>query len=863
MKTWRVAVSLKGQLTFKEKGRNKTGKGLGLTPSRIKDLGSGTAPLPHLRFGIFELDSESCELRKAGALVKLQPQPCKVLALLASRPAQLVTRQEIQEQIWGNETFVDFESGLNYCVKQIRVALGDDAEIPRFIETLPKRGYRFIAVVKQGNHEGPASADLSGSRRPAGLAPAAPPPISSSDSAQIITGGVTRRAISALVGAVVEARQARARLRTWGLAVAGATIISAMALGVSLRLMRSPSLAFQQRDWVLITSFDNRTGERVFDGTLEYALERELSNSTFVNVVPRERINDALFLMKRPTTTPIDRTVGREICLRDGGIRALLTGRVEKLDTTYLLSAEIVNPVNGAVVASLSEEAAGQHEIPPALRHLSNQVREKLGEALPQIEQSNQALEKVTTPSLRALQFYSRGMALVNEYKWEPAAQQIEEAVREDPNFASAHILLAHCYTNVGKDTAAAPHYQKAFALAISTTDRERYFIVGGYYDNFVHDNARALENYEILVRLYPDHYWGVNNLALAHQEVGKVVEAVPYFVRRAQLRPNDFISNADAVAHLSDAGDDPKSARPYYLRARALLTPDNMQRFPDEAYEVAQFPVSEAWSQGKVEQAEGELKRIVALGATLNGRSRDIYMEDVAWCYMSLGKLRIAAELANALSGRGSRNFLLAALALIRGDRKSLRQYARNLEGDALYPKSSVNPILMARSGLLSEARRAIADRDRSKVWEETHHGKGYSKVMHGELELASGQPAKAISLLEEGTASIRRPRSFTSFLGPEALANAWEEMGNLPKAIEGLELISREKPRGDMAMGFAWMRDEWQLAQLYRKVGRVQDAERIEAELRKLLAVADPDHPILVQLERSRNLAANSSPK
>lgn len=107
----------------------------------------GKAQLPPLRFEIFELDFNSGELRKAGAVVKLQPQPFKILALLASRASQLVTRQEIQQQIWGDETFVDFERGLNFCIKQIRVALGDDAEAPCYIETLPRRGYRFIAQV--------------------------------------------------------------------------------------------------------------------------------------------------------------------------------------------------------------------------------------------------------------------------------------------------------------------------------------------------------------------------------------------------------------------------------------------------------------------------------------------------------------------------------------------------------------------------------------------------------------------------------------------------------------------------------------------------------------------------------------------
>ena len=107
------------------------------------------------RFGVYELDLRSGELLRSGLRVRLQPQPLKVLSMLLERAGEVVTREEIQAQIWGNETFVDFERGLNYCIKQIRAALNDDAETPRFVETLPRRGYRFIAAVEAIAAESP------------------------------------------------------------------------------------------------------------------------------------------------------------------------------------------------------------------------------------------------------------------------------------------------------------------------------------------------------------------------------------------------------------------------------------------------------------------------------------------------------------------------------------------------------------------------------------------------------------------------------------------------------------------------------------------------------------------------------------
>ena len=107
-----------------------------------------------LAFGNFELDCRTGLLRRGGRDVKLQPQPAKLLILLASRAGEVVTRSEIQQALWADDTFVDFEHGINFSIKQIRDALGDDAVNPRFLETLPRRGYRFIAGNGRPQEEG-------------------------------------------------------------------------------------------------------------------------------------------------------------------------------------------------------------------------------------------------------------------------------------------------------------------------------------------------------------------------------------------------------------------------------------------------------------------------------------------------------------------------------------------------------------------------------------------------------------------------------------------------------------------------------------------------------------------------------------
>ena len=108
-----------------------------------------------VRFGSFELDLHTERLLRNGRLVRLQPQPFKLLRLLTNQPGKLVTREEIQSALWTNDTFVDFEQGVNFAIKQVREALGDRAENSIYVETVPKRGYRFIAPVDAGRDEVP------------------------------------------------------------------------------------------------------------------------------------------------------------------------------------------------------------------------------------------------------------------------------------------------------------------------------------------------------------------------------------------------------------------------------------------------------------------------------------------------------------------------------------------------------------------------------------------------------------------------------------------------------------------------------------------------------------------------------------
>ena len=122
-----------------------------------------------VRFGVFEVDLRAGEVRKNGLKVRLQEQPFAVLAMLLERPGDVVTREELQKRLWSGDTFVDFDHSLSASVNKLREALGDSADNPRFVETLPRRGYRFIAPVEgmeRGTEGGPRTFQQAGVETP-------------------------------------------------------------------------------------------------------------------------------------------------------------------------------------------------------------------------------------------------------------------------------------------------------------------------------------------------------------------------------------------------------------------------------------------------------------------------------------------------------------------------------------------------------------------------------------------------------------------------------------------------------------------------------------------------------------------------
>jgi tetratricopeptide (TPR) repeat protein len=570
--------------------------------------------------------------------------------------------------------------------------------------------------------------------------------------------------------------------------------------------------------------------------------------------------------MRKPLDSRVAGDLAREVALRDAGIRALLTGRIDKLGSAYLMSVELVDPSASTAVASVSEEAVREGEVLAAVRRLSNQVRRLLGERLAEIRRTEEELAKVTTPSLRALKLYTQADLLLEaSRRAEGAEELLGRAIAADPGFASAYTLLAWALWR--RDDACLEdcmaHSGRAAELADTATDRERYFILGSYHQ--LRDQPeQAVANYRALLQIDPDHFWGLGNLATTLiVPLGRSEDAIPLVVHRARLRPNSFDLNAQAaVTVLRSSGSE--EAEPHFARLAGLEP-----RVPTSAAAwVDAYWAHKAWLEGDLELVLSKIEHWARSLPTLTAEARSWVAHFAGNYCVYLGKLKMAEEIYRQRPDSVRREYYLMLVELDRGDQEHWRKVLERRSfpgsqsgGEVDLAYAGYHPwlaIRMVQAGLLEEARRTLSAIPRDRVPDVYN-------VAQGKLALAEGRTAEALSLLQETVAAMRRSTRNAPifyYYGAEALAQAWEERGDLGNATRVLEDASAQKDKG-VGGKMAWMAVQLRLARLYRKLGREADAREIEHELRRLLVYSDPDYWILLQLEKqSEDAAAASSP-
>jgi DNA-binding winged helix-turn-helix (wHTH) protein/tetratricopeptide (TPR) repeat protein len=478
-------------------------------------------PIPVVfHFGAYEIDAAEGELRKGGIPLKLHPQPFRVLLLLVERGGEVVSREEIQKCLWGQNQFVDFDGGINFCIRQIRAALADDAESPQYIETLPRKGYRFIYPLPKAR---PGERVVAISRaemllgRPIGTAKADDTP------------GLR------LPKAVVPSTVAKSHRAGTTLAATCALVL--VALASFLYLHRPPKLT--ERDTVVLADFDNSTGDPVFDGALKQALTVELAQSPFLNLLPDKSTSETLSMMGQSPGGHVTRKSAEEICVRTGS-KALVAGAVSSLGSHYLLNLNAVACSTGQVLASEQADAAKKEDVLKAVSHATATLRAKLGESLPSVQKYDVPIEATTTSleALRSLSIAARVGATEGDAASIPF---VEQALQYDPDFAMAYVALARRYNNLNQPLLSLENAAKAYQLRDHVTEREKLEISASYF--------RATGDLESLNKIlelwkveYPRDNGPHGRLCANYEFIGQYEQALPECQEALRLDANNIV---------------------------------------------------------------------------------------------------------------------------------------------------------------------------------------------------------------------------------------------------------------------------------------------------------------------------------
>jgi len=291
--------------------------------------------------------------------------------------------------------------------------------------------------------------------------------------------------------------------KPWKVLVPAALMLVAAAIGGTLYFRSRQAMAcLTDKDTIVLSDFDNKTGDSVFDDTLKQGLSVQLEQSPFLALVSQDKINETLKLMGRPGGDRLTPEVTREVCLRTGS-KAMLNGSIAALGSQYVIGLKAVNCNAGDVLAEAQEQAAGKEAVLKALDAAAVSLRSKLGESLSSVEKYATPLAEVTTPSLEALKAYSLGTKTLYVKGATAALPFFQRAVDIDPNFAQAYSTMVGLYGVLNQGSRSAENARKAYDLREKVSERERFDIEVNYYGS-VGDLEKQAQTCELWEQAYP-----------------------------------------------------------------------------------------------------------------------------------------------------------------------------------------------------------------------------------------------------------------------------------------------------------------------------------------------------------------------
>ena len=535
---------------------------------------------------------------------------------------------------------------------------------------------------------------------------------------------------------------------------------------------------------LLITDFDNRTHDPVFDGTLEAAMSLALEGAPFISSYARADAHKIAAQIS-PGATNMDEAVGRLVAVREG-VSVVVSGMINR-DGALTVTVRAIDAANGNVLVSRSAEAAGKDAVLRTVSDLAATVRKALGDTTPEAAQAS-AAETFTSSSLEAAHEYAVAQNLQWAGKWEEAVLHYGAALQRDANMGRAYAGMAVTTANMGQRQTAENFFKLALAHTDRMSEREKLRTRGSYY-LFMREPQKAIEEYSALVKEFPADSAAYGNLALAHFYTRDMETALHEGIRASELSPKALLQKNNVALYAVYAGDYVSGAR----CAREVIAANATYVDAYGALAMSQM------GQGQIAdavQTYAKLKQINARGASAavagladvalyQGRSSDAVplladgiAKDSAATNASAAAIKLIALGEAYLQSGDKRQALAAAERALTLDKQASTLYAAG--------------VIYATAGQTTKAG-PIADQLDSRIEPEPQM---YARLLRGEIALNSGTPLQALQAFQQAQ------RVADSRLGHFALGRAYLAADKFAEANSEFETCV--KRRGESSAVF-----------------------------------------------------------
>lgn len=620
-------------------------------------------------------------------------------------------------------------------------------------------------------------------------------------------------------------------------------------------LMPQQNIGFEERDWIMVTDFDNKTGEEDFSQFLNTILEVGLTQSAYVNLYDRQQVLNILsndLEVSGVKTLTMD-VVSKAAAEKDVEVVVLPT--IEQDEGSYLLAADIRDITSGITREVEPVKAKNKDAILKAMDQFSKRIRRKLGEPQSGISENYTPIIQATTASLEALKLYAEGMK-IRLYEETTGYDLIEQAIELDPDFALAHAELGmHYYINGNRDLGE-EHFKKAMDELDRLTLRERLWIRAVVAD-WRGNREKAIENYKSYLSQYPDDYTGWWRLGYAFLITGQYQNCIDAYSKVVEFNPNEPSSFIN-IATCSRAQEDNKQALQYYNRAFEISPELKKGTFVNNEYGfllVSMGKLDEAREtfelmlEDKDKKARG-LRSLALLNTYTGHFSKAIeYFKEAALINKSNGIL---------LSEYRDRMYLARAYK-VKGRNAEFRQELQEI--DSLLSEMDLSPSWLSRAGQLFARNDMVARATQvlgrieknigdivatSGVNRNTNDDQAFYHLLKGEIELAKHN-------YEQAEESLIIANNIVDI--PDVMAYCYSQMGETEKAADNYQKVIDDKELNNEYQ-LQWILAHYRLAKIYEQQEKTDKAIAYYEQFLDIWKDGDED---IETLQDARNRVQN----